>query len=185
VTDVFGRPPDHGPFIAWSAQREAADNLLSKAGAAVRAGDGDRADRLVRTAVAQGMDEVEGVLAALDSAHQTAYDVLCDAIEGLAEGDQSWLDALESALQACPADGRWALVPAVVVVSGAYRLPKAEARRVRALLAEHGGVEAEQGGDDVALRLDLPVEDQVRLVRGAVEATALLEAALARSSVGI
>jgi hypothetical protein len=37
----------------------------------------------------------------------------------------------------------------------------------------------------VALRLDLPVEDQVRLVRGAVEATAALAAALARSGAGI
>lgn len=113
----------------WSG----AENLLTKASRALRAGDGDRAAALVNRAVSLPFDDLEGAAPAAIAVHMLLFSSVSDALEETPRGDQRWLDAAIDVLDRVDAadPARSEMRDVLADVDNDYVLPPDERRRLR------------------------------------------------------
>lgn len=83
-----------------------AQNLLVKAHRAMLTGDHARAAKLIDTSAALPRDDFERYFPAIMSAQYLLYGSLRDAAEACLGGDDSWIDAVESALESHSVSGQ-------------------------------------------------------------------------------
>ncbi|MDQ6715752.1 MAG: hypothetical protein M3Z83_06565 [Actinomycetota bacterium] len=115
-----------------------AENLLVKAMRAMRAmraGDEDRAEALVRRAVALPFDDHEGAPPVAIAAQTLLFEALVDALEDCDEGDQWWLDPALTLLGPDEA-ARVDLRRALVAIAQDFDISPAERRRIHAAVAD-------------------------------------------------
>lgn len=117
------------------ASLTAADNLLTKAAAALDSGDPARAERMIDRAVALPFDEFEERIPALVAAGMMLFDLVTDILEGCEPGDSLWLDVALDVLHA-PGPGRPHLAHVLAVIAHDYHVEPKEHRRLTAAITE-------------------------------------------------
>lgn len=140
-----------------------AENLLTKAHRALTAGDRERAAGYIDRAAHLPFDDFERHVPAIVAAEYLLYVTLTDRMEDCPEGDESWLDGVQTVLESdSPARHELAATLRDALIDGATQR---ERHRAEQLLTPYPPVKREWGTDN-----DLPHDQRVERINAILSA---------------
>ncbi len=160
----------------FSSTITGAENLLTKAVRALRAGDEDRAETLIRRAAQMPYDEREEDSPGVRAASLLVYSLISDRFEDSEEDDLAWLDVVLEVYPGLDSLGQAevaSLVHGYVLQDAVFIVTATEKRRIRQAFGD-APLEADLGDGPQAT-----VEQRTDIIRSLTRAAAALSEAYA------